>query len=266
MTTGTPRDAAIPDWKLERHLLDELWPEDRAAMQAALQDEAVRLRLAALERSTADLLHRHPPGRVAAAVRELAGREDRPRPLATPRRSALGVALCAALLGALAVLVPRPTEDPPVADVTRGKGLAPHLLLYRKARASDLERLEAGGLARQHDIIQLAYHAAGRPHGVIVSLDGNGLVTRHLPATGAQAAPLEAGAVALPTAYELDDAPGFERFFLVTAAQPFPVETVVDAVRRQHRLAPPGGMAAGRLDLPDMMDQYSLLLRKEPSP
>ena len=50
-----------------------------------------------------------------------------------------------------------------------------------------------------------------------------GCVTRHLPAAGARAAPLSrARPVPLPEAYELDDAPGFERFFLVTADDAVP--------------------------------------------
>jgi hypothetical protein len=61
--------------------------------------------------------------------------------------------------------------------------------------------------------------------------------------------------VPLPQAYELDDAPAFERFYMVTADEPFAVETVVDAIRRAG--------ADGRLDLPAAMDQSSVVLEKE---
>jgi hypothetical protein len=63
------------------------------------------------------------------------------------------------------------------------KGLTPQVLLYRRA-AAGVERLLPGGVVREHDVLQLAYQAAGRHHGVIVSIDGRGTVTRHLPATG----------------------------------------------------------------------------------
>ena len=59
----------------------------------------------------------------------------------------------------------------------------------------------------------------------------------------------------LAQAYELDDAPGFERFYLVTADEPFAVESVVDATRRAG--------ADGPLDLPAAMDQSSVVLEKE---
>ena len=50
-------------------------------------------------------------------------------------------------------------------------------------------------------------------------------MTLHWPdRAGDSAAPLETAAEArLPSAYQLDDAPGFERFFLITRRAPFPI-------------------------------------------
>ena len=148
--------------------------------------------------------------------------------------------------------------------MTRVKGITPFLLLYRKA-AADVERLPPAAVARHHDVVQLAYQAGARRYGVIVSVDGRGVVTRHLPVAGASAAPLMPGSpVPLPQSYELDDAPGFERFVLVAADEPFAVEQVEAAVRRQH--AALGAQAnERRLDLPESMDQFSLVVRKESS-
>jgi hypothetical protein len=98
---------------------------------------------------------------------------------------------------------------------------------------------------------------------VIVSIDGRGVLTRHLPAHGGQAVPLDPGPATLPESYELDDAPAFERFYLVTADAPFPVETVVEAVMRRHA-RPEGAGGDGRLDLPPSLEQSTFVLRKEP--
>ena len=62
----------------------------------------------------------------------------------------------------------------------------------------------------------------------------------------------------LAASYELDDAPGFERFVLVTADAPFAVATVL------RGRAPAAAQPDGRLDLPESMDQFSFVLRKEP--
>jgi hypothetical protein len=252
MTTDDPENVLA--WQVEQYLLDDLPADERAALE---QDARLGARAAALRSSNEAILELHPPEAFAAAVRTAArsadARDSGTRTLGRPRLlawSTLGAAAVAAVIwlapGSLAPVAPR--------DVTRVKGLTPQVLLYRRV-ADGVERLLPGGVVREHDVLQLAYQAAGRHHGVIVSIDGRGTVTRHLPATGSSAAPLTAGAaVPLPQAYELDDAPAFERFYLVAADEPFAVETVMDAIRRAG--------ADGRLDLPAAMDQSSVVLEK----
>jgi streptogramin lyase len=109
-------------------------------------------------------------------------------------------------------------------------------------------------------VLQLAYQAAGARYGVVVSIDGRGAVTRHLPEEGEVAAALErGGAVALAHAYQLDDAPGYERFFLVTGERPFDVAPVVEAARW---LAAAGQARAGALTLPGGLEQRAVLVVK----
>jgi hypothetical protein len=253
MTTHDPENVLA--WQIEQYLQGELSADERATLE---RDPRLRARVAALESSNEAILERHPPAAFAAGVRAAARSADaraiRTRTLGRPRLLA-AASLGAAAVGAVLWLAPRPPAPVAPRDVTRAKGLTPQVVLYRRA-AAGIERVPTGSVAREHDLLQLAYQAAGRRHGVIVSIDGRGAVTRHLPATGPSAAPLTAGAaVPLPEAYELDDAPGFERFYLVAADEPFAVETVVDAIRRAG--------ADGRLDLPAAMDQSSVVLEKE---
>lgn len=253
----------VQDWVLERYRLDELPDaEHRQAREALERSGEVRSRLEELDRSSAVLLQQHPPAAMVAAVRSRA-RPARERPVLGGLTPLAAAALVAASLVGLAVWNPwiGPRDD---ADVTRVKGLTPYLLLYRKA-AADVERLPPAAVTRPHDVVQLAYQAGTRRYGVILSVDGRGVVTRHLPVGGTQAAPLASGkAVALAQSYELDDAPGFERFLLVAADEPFALAPVEEAVRRQYQAL---GAEANerRLDLPDSMDQFSLVVRKESS-
>ncbi|MET0554099.1 MAG: hypothetical protein ABW221_13740 [Vicinamibacteria bacterium] len=251
--TQDPENALA--WQVEQYLLGELTADERAALE---RDPSLAGRVAALQASDAAILEEHPPAAFAAAVRA-ALRTPR---LPAPRRRALRSPqlLAAAALGAAAVvavlwLAPRTPLPSAPPDVTRAKGLVPQVLLYRRA-AAGAERLAAGSVAREHDLLQLAYQAAGRRHGVIASIDGRGVVTLHLPASGPSAAPLASGAaVPLAEAYELDDAPGFERFYLVVSNEPFPVAVVLAALPRAG--------ADGRLDLPSSLEQYSLVIEKE---
>lgn len=264
MTSG-PAPDGVQDWLLERYRLGELPDAEQEQVRDALARlPQVRQRLDELDRSSPAVLRQHPPAAMVAAVRERS-RATRRRP---PLRTGLhrwtplaAAALAAASLVGLAVWNPWPAT-PPGADETRVKGLTPYLLLYRKA-AADVERLQPSAVARPHDVVQLAYQAGARRYGVILSVDGRGVVTRHLPVDGTQAAALTPGMpVALAQSYELDDAPGFERFVLVAADQPFAVAQIEGAVRRQHE-ALGAGANERRLDLPESMDQFSLVVRKE---
>lgn len=259
MTNGAEQVDQVPDWQLERHLLDELPRAEAEAVRDAALREDVRARLCAIERSTEHTLRQHPPADVAASIRvRLAATTERDVRRPTRHRRLLALAVTAAAIAGVAVVAPRDSTPPEIADITRAKGGTSGLLVYRNAGGAGAERLRSGSVARHQDLVQLAYQVAGRRHGVIVSVDGAGVVTRHLPATGTSSVLLEAGAqVPLPDAYQLDDSPGYERFILVTSDQPFAVAVVIEAAR-----AATGGLD-GRLALRAGMEQSSFVLRKE---
>ncbi len=144
----------------------------------------------------------------------------------------------------------------------RLKGLGPQLVLFLKT-SSGPEPLTSGAAAHAGDVVQIVYQAAGRHYGVIVSADGRGVVTLHLPQTGVAAAALDRGGpVALQSAYALDDSPRWERFYFVTADAPFDTASVIAAARRA---AVPGSDGAGapRLDLGPGLEQSVFVLKKE---
>ena len=97
----------VPDWQLERYRLQELPSDEQQAVAgAAERSEAIRARLAALDRSDRELLALHPPGHVAEAVRMRAGRRLVSRPTTSLRPLLVVAATTAALLVALTQLVP----------------------------------------------------------------------------------------------------------------------------------------------------------------
>ena len=102
---------------------------------------------------------------------------------------------------------------------------------------------------RQGDQLRIGYRAAGRPYGAIFSIDGRGVLSQHLPGTGERAVALQpSGTTFLDFSYELDDAPRWEVFYLVTADAPFDLEPVRRSVRAAAAAADrvPAGLALPR--------------------
>ena len=275
-----------PDWLLERIALGELPPEELAAARARLAEEPDGpARLAALEADTRATLERLPPGsvvrevsaRASGAAARAAGAAARAAPASRREAPSPSWRLAWGLVPALATVALFVLARPPdVEDVglqgqgsrvavggvetTRIKGLAPQLVVHRQA-AGGPERLTDGARAAAGDVVQLAYVAAGRTHGVILSVDGRGAVTLHAPDVGAQAVALApSGTHTLPRAYELDDAPAFERFFLVASEAPFAVEPVLAAARA---LAEGPEARSAPMKLPEGLTQVSFTLEKQ---
>jgi hypothetical protein len=267
------QDPRVPDWLLERVALDQVPPgqADELARRMAA-DPTAAARLAALRASNQEILAALPPAQVAAEVErrrrlaEVAAAAPRPRTWI-----AASGAMAAAVAVLVMLLVPGKrdvTSEIDAAGEERAKG-DPHLVIHRK-RGDEAQRLERDAQVRAGDLLQIAYVAAGRAHGVIFSIDGAGVVTLHHPAaSGGSTALVGKGVVELAHSYELDDAPDFERFFLVTPAPGSPsgaldVTAILDraeALARDKQAA-----RSAPIDLPDSMQQWSFPLRKEQQP
>lgn len=219
---------------------------ERAALGEAEVQARDRAAVAALQRENAEFLERHPSAKVVAEIHR---RHQARRPLAPWRLAVPALAMVAVV----AFLVrPPPSDD---VEVTRSKGQVQ--LLIHRASANGAEKLSNGDLARPGDRLQLGYASGGHGYAVIASIDGAGAITVHLPKSKEEAAArLDPKGAALPFSYELDRAPRFERFVLVTAAEPFDARQVDEALRRLHQAE------QDNLQLPSGFEQTSLLLRK----
>jgi hypothetical protein len=267
-----------PAWLLERVAQGELDSGEVAELRSRLATEGRSLddELEKLRQSDRQILARLPRETMSAAIRRRAEKEGKPR----SRLSLLLRPLAVAGTLALVILAARGLGDSGSGGLTANKPSdreetiikgevhhSPRLLVYRqrpgRASASDSELLPDGAHSARGDLLQLAYDQAPEGlHGLLVSIDGAGKVTQHLPEEGAsQATPLTSlREVRLPSAYELDDAPGFERFLLVTATQPFAIKVVLDAA---HALAQRGAAARTEpLPLATGFRQISFLLHK----
>jgi hypothetical protein len=112
------------------------------------------------------------------------------------------------------------------------------------------------------DLLQISYNAAGEGFGVVISIDGRGVVTRHLPEEGGVSTKLGSGDIPLPNAYELDDAPRFECFYFITGEAPFAVDAVINAAKATSQTPERAGKP---LQLPKGLTQSWIMLQKEPT-
>ncbi len=268
----------IPDWVLAQYRLGEL-PEERAeALRRQLEtNPGLAARLASLDEQEAELMRRTPPRTMAAVVEQRV--EENPARLKLRRALWLTAELAAVALLLVLALPPFMHSDDALEDASsvteavadeqpatgdqptvRDKGVEPYIRIFEKL-GNGLEEREPGDQVVAGDLLQLHYASLGRDYGMVVSIDGDGAVTVHLPARGDVFAPLEPeGTVALPFAYELDHAHGFERFFLVTTTEPARIEPVIQAAH--DLLADPAHARTADLALPKGLEQSSFLLLK----
>jgi hypothetical protein len=270
--TADTHDPRVPDITLERYRLSELPPRDRERLDARVRCDAdLRTRLDALERSDEAIRRSHVSESLASAIRARLENGRRSTEAARPNRTMYWSAAAAlAALVVLLIVVPRTADrgdrDPSAAvgaSEDRIKGLRPMLTFYRRT-ATGSETLADGAVAHAGDLIRVGYRAAGRAYGVILSIDGRGHVTVHLPSRGNHAVPLKREpTVLLDEAYELDDAPLWERFYFVTSDEPFGVRSVVAAAEQAART--PGALPAA-LPLPHAFEQSTFSVQKEARP
>jgi hypothetical protein len=255
----------IPDLVIERVHLGEASDAER---QRVLADADARARLEALPSADAAFLEAHPASSVLPTIeRKLHVRRTEDAVRDRQRRFAIGGALLVPLAAAILTFVavqapPTPVDggtDPGLERTTAKWGEGARLFLYRDGpRGAD--RLQAEDAASAGDRLLIRYSALDATHGVIVSVDGRGAVTLHHPAQPTGDTRLQdGGETDLGFAYELDDAPRFERFYLVSDDVPVDVQAVLAAARE----AAESGRDQPELALPDRLEQNTLILRKE---
>lgn len=266
-------DNTIPDWKLERFLLGELSSEEMRAIESRMaSDPDLRRRLEILEASNAEILNEHPPREMTKAILNRARPAGSTPARARTNRPAYRRALVPAMAigtAALVFLLVRPAgfdregglSVSEVPDIIRLKGMEPGIFVFKKTAGEPL-RLSDGAGTRAGDVLQLAYVSTERPYGIILSIDGRGVVTLHHPPNDAASQKLELNRrVFLENAYQLDDAPLFERFFFVSSASPLDVRAVRAAAERLA--ADPARAERDGLALDPKALQISFTVKKE---
>jgi len=250
------------DLILEKYVLNELSPVVRRQLeQALLTDEQLQQRVSDIKSSNQAFASQINADVMLAQIQRKqevqtdSAKSANWRPVLT---------LVATVVIAVSILVlPVQKNDqleynPDGIDGVRLKGLEPELKLYRKM-IEGAERLSANSIVHEGDVIQLGYVAADARYGMIFSIDGNAGITLHFPENAQSSSLLTtSGEAPLSHAYQLDDAPYFERFYFVTSSQPVPVAQLLQRLKLQVAEQ----VDVIKLDLPEAYRQFSFKLRK----
>ncbi|MDR3000334.1 MAG: hypothetical protein LBU89_03630 [Fibromonadaceae bacterium] len=219
----------VPNWKAERYLLGELPAKEMDTLRMLESDGGkFSAQLEQLRNSNEELLAKYPPKPAAEKMcdnrRKFAVIEPVKKKWLLPLSAAAAILICPpALFFAFndGYIQGNNTTVAMNEDGTRIKGLKTGLEIWRKTE-EDAEKLSNNSKAKAGDLLQVRYIAKEKCYGVILSMDGNGILTIHLAGNNGKAAELEAGRItSLNNAYELDDAPKFETFYLITANKEF---------------------------------------------
>jgi hypothetical protein len=226
----------IPNWKIERYLLGELSTREMVALKS-LENKNVEFcsQLSLLRDSNEKLLAEYPASEFAEKMQAAKFKVIEP----INNRWLTPLAACAVLLISATVLITVFSDENIAGDNlamnavineegTRVKGLKTDLEVWRKT-ADSIEKLSNDSEAKAGDLLQMRYIAEEKYYGILLSMDGNKVLTIHLSGENGRAKELEAGKiVSLENSYELDNAPKFEIFYLFTAKEEFALAPITE--------------------------------------
>ncbi|NIM90726.1 MAG: hypothetical protein GTO17_07230 [Candidatus Aminicenantes bacterium] len=261
----------ICTWELERYLLGELPPSRMAEItKLAHEDPDIKKEVDQLSQANAEILRRNPSETMLPEILRKYDENRRQEQISEKARLITKKRLIyttPVLVSAIILLFIVFMKEGVAPDYTRVKGeesldfRKTQIVIYKKNN-SEISLLHNGDQVKAGDLLQLAYVPAGKTYGVIFSIDGNGVVTLHHPErkSGSSILKQEKKNLLL-SAYELDNAPDFERFFFITAMEEIEVQRVI---KKAEELALSLASArTTRLELPESYSQFSILLQKE---
>jgi hypothetical protein len=226
----------ISDFKLERYLLGELSEKEmRELQERELSDEIFAARVAEMRLQGKRFVAENPFVALEAKMAAAGQSANDGHNVVSVRWLKVAAALVIAL-GVFSMVVlnrdvatyDRDSASMQVAmadvdDGTRIKGMQASLEVWKKTGDSAVQMVNLGD-AHEGDEIQLRYRVPQKCFGMLFSMDGNGTITMHM-GEGNKAIELEPGKMTtLPFAYKLDNAPKFEKFFLLTSQNSFEID------------------------------------------
>ncbi len=230
----------IPSQLLERYFLGEVSQKEKERVETALkQNESLKEKLKEIQKSNEAFLKDFPAQREMEIIKEK-HQFEKPRELISPKPKTMpwfqkpmvrvSFAFSLMFVVALSSFIMKQNNAQPE---YRLKGMEPKLDVYLKTSEGP-QLLKDGDSLSAGQTIQITYTSAGEKYGVIFSADGNQNITLHFPSQNSSDSRLEKeGKVQLDYAYQLDNAPNFEKFLFVTSSEPINPEKILENYREK---------------------------------
>ncbi len=226
------------EFKLEQYVLGDLPQTEMEEMSALIQkDASIARRVELLKSNNEQLRQKFPVGDVTLKVHTQTSALNTQR----EKKKVFNIPMVSGLLSALFIavfsitLLTQPEQSTrPILEITRLKGLDAQLNVYKKTRLGST-LLSDSSLVMAGDQLQLEYVVNNNLYGIILSLDGNGSMTHHFSGPGFSSLKLHQPKMLLPFSYLLDDAPLYEKFYLIMSEDEFSVDTILDVNKKKIR-------------------------------
>lgn len=220
----------IPDLMLEQYLLDELKESDQVFIKKQLsQDIELQHRLQSIRQSDQMFINRFFDDgflKKTVNVKSIFGEISPFKPLPI-------LSYCIIILIPMVFILTPKFKLSGIPE--RAKGEIASLTAYRKTGFGH-EQLQNGSVVRKSDLIQLEYIVSDSLlFGLIISIDGTGKTFIHFGTEDGRSAHLSLGNTMLPFAYQLDDAPEFEKFYLITSKRPFILNDCITLCKKMDK-------------------------------
>lgn len=208
---------------------------DKAEYTGSLSAEELDKKLADLAKDDETILATYPAANIWAAIEEKKKKAPKPQKKFIHQFSIRQWTMLAAAVFCVALILPinsiNKNETILSSSGVRTKGsVGKNFNLYAQGE-NQILRLQDNAKVKEGDLIQISYRASGEMYGMILSVDGNGIITQHFPDSKSVSGKLLSGSeIFLDFSYQLDNAPLFEKFIFVTSPNLFSAEKWEKAV------------------------------------
>lgn len=212
-----------PDWKLEKYILNEL-------DEVFTPNTEDLKRIEELKKENSSFLQANPFVKFEDKLKK--------QNVFTKIKSFLFLPKYSLALSLVLVLILGVFFNNNFNDTVRFKGEGLDKLFFYKSINGIAKEFDVNDPIQKGDLIQISFLVSKYEYGIIFSIDGNAKLTMHYPGEeklNAAFLPLRIK-TNISSAYELDDAPGFETFYFVLANYEFDVESVTNTILENQKL------------------------------